>query len=186
MSEIYPVDDLIWNNKNATLSLRASLLELPQLSRKKCTALLDNLENLGIHDTTRISQLLGIHFAYDSPWSTLTVGELKAMVHLANKKHEDGLNWSNWCVEHAGLPVKRVRLFRLVVDLIQFAQNGFDDKQFTSGLRRFYSEAEIVEAKRIVSGETTFPGLNFGADWLAVSPEHADLVNFYFKINILK
>ena len=43
MSEIYPIDDLVWNNKTTGAALRPQLLQLKQMSIDELTTLFETL-----------------------------------------------------------------------------------------------------------------------------------------------
>ena len=186
MSEIYPVDDLVWNNKGTGAQLRPYLLQLPEMNRKKLQQFLKLLDTLGLGDQQLISHIIGVLFDEKSNWATLRIGELKALVLLALGKKEEAADWCSWCLEYGALPEERMRLYRLLLSLLNFARVEDDINDYSRSLRFFYQEKELHEAIAIVTGTVKFPGLNFAKTWTAISAEHKNLLQIYQRMNGIK
>jgi ribosomal protein S12 methylthiotransferase accessory factor len=186
MSEIYPIDDLVWNNKGTGALLRPHLLRLPDMNPKELSKLLDLLETLGLSEQQLVSHTIGILFDEHSNWATLRIGELKAMILLALNKRDKALDWCLWCLDYGALPEKRKRLYRLLQSLLNFHRAGDDARDFGGSLCLFYQQQELNEAASIVNGTTTFPGLNFGRTWTEISSEHKNLLKIYERVNTIK
>jgi len=186
MSEIYPVDDLIWNNKNSGSSIRSQLLRLPQMNRVELEYFLDILEELNRGEQHLISDLTGVLFDTDSAWHTLSVGELKALILLALGHGDDALVWCSWCHDHGNLPQHRRKLFRLLVTLLNFNKPGINFSDYREGLGLYYGEEDISEAQAVISGNIKFPGLMFADSWLEISREHDNLVKLYRELDEVK
>ncbi|MFZ3154246.1 OsmC domain/YcaO domain-containing protein, partial [Pseudomonas sp.] len=88
-SEIYPVEDLIWDNTNKALLFRADILNLHSLNDRGLKSLLRYLENSDVDDYTDITTLIGIEFDDNTVWGQLTILELKLLIQLALKKFDD-------------------------------------------------------------------------------------------------
>lgn len=188
MSEIYPIDDLIWNNRAAGSSLRADLLRLPAMTRTELADFLDRLETLNFNDHQLVASCIGILFdeKHQSAWAGLRFGELKAMLHLAMNNREEAAEWCDWCLDHATLSGERRRLYQLLRSLHGFIQAGDDMDDYSEGLRLFYGEQEIDRARTILSGRITFSGLQFGRTWKEISTEHRTLLQLYEKLHDIK
>ena len=87
-SEIYPVEDLIWDNTNKALAFRADILNLHRLDDRSLKSLLKRLEEGELDDYTDIVTLIGIEFDENTVWGQLTVLELKLLIQLALKQFE--------------------------------------------------------------------------------------------------
>ncbi|MDO9024305.1 OsmC domain/YcaO domain-containing protein, partial [Zwartia sp.] len=87
-SEIYPIEDLIWDNTNQALLFRADILNLHSLDDTQLSALLERLENNELDEYGDIATLIGIEFDENTPWGQLTVLELKLLIQLALKRFE--------------------------------------------------------------------------------------------------
>ncbi|TKB25754.1 30S ribosomal protein S12 methylthiotransferase accessory protein YcaO [Desulfopila sp. IMCC35006] len=186
MSEIYPVDDMVWNNKGSGAALRPSLLRLTEMNQRELTRLFTLLETLGLSDEQLISQTIGVLFDEQSPWGTLRIGELKALLLLALGRKEEAFGWCSWCIDYGALPAARTRLYRLLQSLLDFHRTGADIHDFTASLTLFYRENELHEAISIVNGTTRFPGLNFAGSWPEISAEHKNMLQIYNKIHSIK
>ena len=186
MSEIYPIDDLVWNNKGTGALLRPYLLRLPEMNLKELSELFDLLETLGLSEQQLVSQTIGVLFDEDTNWATLRIGELKAMILLALNKRDEALDWCMWCLDYGALPDKRKRFYRLLQSLLNFQLAGNDVNDFGGSLRFFYQEKELQEATSIVDGTTTFPGLKFGRTWAEISSEHKKILDIYQRVNAIK
>ncbi len=186
MSEIYPIDDLIWNNKGTGALLRPYLLRLDEMNIDELNELFDFLETLGLSDDLLLSQALGILFDEDSIWATLRIGELRALILLAMGDKEGALEWCSWCLDFGQLPDKRKRFYRLLQTLLNFHLGGKDMANYSSGLSLFYKEEEIVEAQSVINGTRRFPGLVFGKSWSEFSSEHKNLLKIYERVNSFK
>ncbi len=186
MSEVYPIDDLLWNNKGTGAQLRPYLLRLPVMDDMELNALFEKLEILGLSDQLLLSHIIGVLFDEGSSWASLRIGELKALILLALKKQEEALEWCGWCLEYAGLPEQRKRLFRLLQALLNFHLAGQTLADYGHGLRLFYLEEEIRKAELIAEGTARFPGLNFAESWREVSSEQKKLLAIYQRVNGLK
>ncbi len=88
-SEIYPVEDLIWDNTNKALAFRADILNLHSLNIVRLKSLLKRLEACEVDDYTDITTLIGIEFDDNTVWGQLTILELKLLINLAVKRFEN-------------------------------------------------------------------------------------------------
>ena len=88
-SEVYPVEDLVWDNTKKALLFREDILNLHTLDDASLEALLDRLENNELDDYGDIATLIGIEFDENTDWGQLTVMELKLLIHLALQQFEE-------------------------------------------------------------------------------------------------
>ncbi len=186
MSEIYPIDDLIWGNKTTGAALRPLLLRLKQMSIDELKSFSEYLEDLGLNDQQPISDLIGVVFEEDSTWFSLRLGELKAMLALATGNLAKAAQWSRW-LQHAGfLPAPRQLLYRAIIDLIHFEMTDENPADYLSALKHFFGDSLVARAQQIISGELTFSGLKFAGSWEEISPAHNKLLRIYKKLRPLK
>jgi ribosomal protein S12 methylthiotransferase accessory factor len=83
MSEIYPVEELEWENNSVGNLVRPSLLHLQDLPENESAKLLEILLDLELADELPITTLIGLAADTGTAWSDLRVGELKALLGLA-------------------------------------------------------------------------------------------------------
>jgi ribosomal protein S12 methylthiotransferase accessory factor len=88
-SEIYPVEDLIWDNTNKALLFREDILNLHRLDDEALEALLERLENNELDEYSDIASLIGIEFDENTDWGQLTVLELRLLINLALNEFEE-------------------------------------------------------------------------------------------------
>jgi hypothetical protein len=88
-SEVYPVEDLIWDNTNKALLFREDILNLHCLDDASLSALLDRLENNELDEYADIATLIGIEFDENTEWGQLTVLELKLLIHWPLQQLEE-------------------------------------------------------------------------------------------------
>ncbi len=185
-SEIYPLDDLLYNNRSAGSVLRSDLLQLPCLDKRQLSAFLNRLEELGLNDHELLSQIIGIVFDEDSAWATLRVGELKALLLLAMQKHQEALHWCLWSLDHADLPALRQRMYRLLHTLLAFKLADQKTSDYSDTLSLLYTKEELKAGEDIVYGRSKFPGLVFASSWSEIAREHNKLLRIYGRINQIK
>ncbi|MEC8081271.1 MAG: OsmC domain/YcaO domain-containing protein, partial [Pseudomonadota bacterium] len=88
-SEVYPADDLIWDNTNKALLFREDILNIHSLDDEALEALLERLEESELDNYNDIRTLIGVEFDENTPWGQLDVGELKLLLFLALQMHEE-------------------------------------------------------------------------------------------------
>jgi len=88
-SEIYPVEDLVWDNTNKALAFREDILNLHRLDDARLEALLERLEGCEVDDYTDITTLIGVEFDDNTVWGQLTILELKLLINLALRRFEE-------------------------------------------------------------------------------------------------
>ncbi|KJR96973.1 MAG: hypothetical protein VR65_26440 [Desulfobulbaceae bacterium BRH_c16a] len=186
MSEIYPIDDLVWNNRASGAALRTDLLSLPEMKQPELVDFLDRLERMGFNDHQLVASCIGILFNDHAAWSALRFGELKALLHLAMNNREEAGEWCGWCLDHTPLSPERRRLYQLLHTMLGFPLAGQNIDDYGEGLRLFYNEQEIQEARGIVEGKITFPGLKFGRSWKEISADHQNLLGLYENLHDIK
>ena len=186
MSEIYPVDDLIWNNRNNGSTIRRQLLHLPNLNADELSDVLDTLESMNLGEQYRISDLIGVLFDGDSAWYSLSVGELRALLYLALERYEDAYQWCNWCCDHGNLKQPRQTLFRLLATILGLILHEGNISSYTNGLQLYFKEEEIREAERIIAAKIKFPGLTFAYSWQELSAQHANMLKLYDRLGEVK
>ena len=186
MSEIYPVDDLVWSNKVTGTSLRSRLLQLNTMSVAELQAFTEELEELGLSDQHSISDAIGVLFEEGTAWHSLRVGELKSMLALAVGDLEEAGPWCSWCGSFDFLPVARQTLYRALCDLIDLDLAGESQEAYFASLSLFYDEAVLADALELVAGISSAHGLTFADSWEEISPVHKKLLGIYNRLHSLK
>jgi len=80
MSEIYPVDDLEFDNNSVGNASREAILNLTALDDEECADLLDTLNESALADQRPLAAAIGLAAGAGSFWSDLRLGELKTLL----------------------------------------------------------------------------------------------------------
>ena len=91
VSEIYPFEDLVWDNNNSAVELREALLNIKALDEADLNTVWDFFEDAEYNDGQVLSELIGVVADPNTVWSELRVGELKAMLALSLGMKEEAL-----------------------------------------------------------------------------------------------
>ncbi|MCK5884669.1 MAG: YcaO-like family protein [Bacteriovoracaceae bacterium] len=89
MSEIYPFDDLAFNNCNGGKWVRPHVLSLHSLDKDKSIELLEQLDEIQTAPSQSISALIGLLPDEGSGWDKLSVSEVKVSVMIKNNMFDE-------------------------------------------------------------------------------------------------
>lgn len=177
LSEIYPLDDLEWENNSAGNAVRQDVARLPDLSAEECAALLARLDELGQDDMRPVAALIGLAPDPGSHWESLRVGELRLLLALAAGDHEQATEFSQWVGQIDALPGAHAALYRCVHALLGLAP----EDQGETALCLLFGERTLLTARRMLAGEDCFASLGkLGQDFEA-SRLHQALLAAYRK-----
>ena len=183
-SEIYPIEDLIWDNTNKALLFRNDILNLHLLSDASLSALLDRLENNELDEYGDIATLIGIEFDENTPWGQLTVLELKLLIHLALKQLEEAHELVGAFLQYNDNTVER-RLFYQALDAVLQITLA-DDLQINDyiiNLRRMYGDERMDAVIGSVGGSVRFYGLTPTSLRLEGLDRHHRMIDSYRKLH---
>ena len=93
MSEIYPVDDLLWNNKNEGIFFRDDILGLKKSNVTQRSNLLRKIENANLNNNQLVSEFIGMFPDGKSGSDDLKIGELKILLALSIKNPQRALDY---------------------------------------------------------------------------------------------
>ena len=183
-SEVYPVDDLIWDNTNKALLFRADVLNLHRLDNKSLEALLDRLENNELDDYLDIATLIGIEFDDNTVWGQLTVMELKLLIHLALQQLEEAHDLVGTFLQYNDNTVER-RLFYQALNVVLEVTLGEDLvlEDYELNFRRMFGEERMDAAIGSVDGRIRFHGLTPTSLQLETLDRHQRLLDSYKKLH---
>ncbi len=191
MSNIYPSDDLIYANNNMGMDWREILLDLPHFHHDKETyqELLDELDEQGIDDLTRVREFIGIVAEKGSAMQTLRIGELKSMLHLALGNLEEALDWANWTANMNGsvFSAERNNYYRCLIQSIElFLDKNREPAQYRSVFEKMYGSQAVEFAWNAINGGNPFNGLTASDEALENMVAHQKLLNAYRKLQKAK
>jgi len=183
-SEIYPVEELVWDNHNKALLYRTDILNLHSLSDQGLKKLCQNLEESELDDYTLISELIGVAFDEADAWGRLTIGELKGLIYLALQDFEEAKNQVDMFVAFNDSTPKRRTFYQILSALIEIElDQSLDHKDYTASLTLMYGEELLKEASMTLQNNNRFPGLIPTDENLKGLDKHLALIESYRKLH---
>lgn len=179
MSEIYPVDDLAWENNSSGNALRPAILNLPALDDDACTALLDTLNSGGFDDQRLVRELIGLAADPGTLWEDLRVGELKTLLALAcgdDAAIREGLEW---VFHFAQIDDARRRVYRCIDVLIRLDEGGRD---CGNALELLFDAGTLATARALLADTQRFFAIAAPRENLAGCGMHQRLLDAYQKV----
>jgi ribosomal protein S12 methylthiotransferase accessory factor len=183
-SEIYLVEDLIWDNTNKALLFREDILNLHSLDKKALKKLLKRLEDSDLDDYTEISTLIGIEFDDNTVWGQLTILELKLLIALALNKFEDAKEWVESFLQYNTNTVERGLFYQcLNVVLEVLLDDELELADYEANFRRMFGAARMEAVMGSIEGSVRFFGLTPTSMNLEGLDRHLRLIDSYKKLH---
>ncbi|MDI1362472.1 30S ribosomal protein S12 methylthiotransferase accessory factor YcaO [Methylotenera sp.] len=184
MSEIYPVEELEWENNTVGNLVRPFALRLQDLQQEESAELLETLLDLDLADELPVTTLIGLCADAGTTWVDLRAGELKTLAALAAGDIDNILDGCAWIAQFNELPPARAKVYRCIANLVQIEEeleNG-DTALFEANLALMYGKDTLAQAQRLVNQEEQYFGLgNLGAN-MEASKMHQQLLAAYRKV----
>lgn len=183
-SEIYPVEDLIWDNTNKALLFRADILNLHTLDAASLEALLDRLENNELDEYGDIATLIGIEFDENTDWGQLTVMELKLLIHLALQQFEEAHELVGAFLQYNDNSLARGLFYQaLNVVLEVLLDDALEMEDYETNFRKMFGNDRMDAVLGSVDGSVRFYGLMPTSMKLEGLDRHHRLIDSYRKIH---
>jgi ribosomal protein S12 methylthiotransferase accessory factor len=183
-SEIYPVEDLIWDNTNKALAFRADILNLHRLTDARLKALLKRLEDSDLDDYTDIITLIGIEFDENTAWGQLTILELKLLINLALKQFEAAHELVGSFLQYNENTVERGLFYQaLNVVLEVLLDDDLELDDYVVNFRRMFGDARMDAVLGSADGSVRFFGLTPTSMELEGLDRHRRLIDSYKKLH---
>ncbi|MDE2430988.1 MAG: YcaO-like family protein [Burkholderiales bacterium] len=178
MSEIYPVEDLEWENNSIGNQIRPALVRLNDLSNDECAELLAELQTMNLNDERPLWEILGLAIPVGTAWKQLRIGELKTLLALAIGDTEAILEGCDWIHHFNDLSRDRRLVYRCIESILKLE----DKENFLRPLILLYGEETFRQAEALLDGSERFFGLTeLGAD-MQGSAMHQTLLAAYDKL----
>ena len=183
-SEIYPVEDLIWDNINKALLFRADILNLHSLNDRGLKSLLRNLENSDVDDYTDITTLIGVEFDDNTVWGQLTILELKLLIHLALKKYDDAKELVEMFLQYNDNTVERGLFYQALNAALEVQlDDELEMSNFEPNFRRMFGNERMDAVLGSLDGSVRFYGLTPTNMQLEGLDRHLRLIESYKKLH---
>ncbi len=183
-SEIYPVEDLVWDNTNKAISFREDILNIHALDDEQLAELVERLEESEEDNYSEIRTLIGIEFDENTVWGQLTILELKILVYLALQQHEEALEHVQDFLQYNDNTVERGLFYQAmnaVLEILLDDELQLDD--FIVNLQRMFGDEVMNNVVGSVSGEVRFCGLTKASMKLEGLDKHLRLIESYRKLH---
>lgn len=178
VSEIYPVEELEFENNSIGNLIRPALARLPELTDEECAELFDLIVELELADDRLVPVLIGLAPDADSPWTDLRVGELKLLLALAIGDDDAIQEGCTWIAQYGQRGEVRLKVYRCIADLAQL--DG--PRLFESALALMYGRETLEQAFALFNQDERFFGLTKLGDNFEGSAIHQRLLEAYRKV----
>jgi len=178
MSEIYPVEDLEWENNSVGNRIRPALVRLHDLGDAEMAELLSELQTLNLNDERPLWEILGLAIPLGTVWKQLRIGELKTLLSLAIGDEEATREGCDWIHHYAQMEPAR----RLVYRCIESLMNLGDITGHRRALDLMYGAGTVTQAQRLLERSEKFFGLDTLGGDMQGSAMHQTLLAAYDKL----
>ena len=186
MSDIYPVDDLVWNNNNEGALFREEILSLKQLDEPQWQSILTRLDEGGYNDYQRVAEFIGIAPDPGTTWASLRIGELKAMLCLA-LKNDEALDWVNWSIHIDQLDDDSTRFYLCLQALLEISIDTEQQlEDYIDSFKLMFDENTLTNCHDVITGKENFFGLHSPGLSLDGFVTHNKLLDGYRKLHQAK
>ncbi|WP_315383629.1 OsmC domain/YcaO domain-containing protein [Microvirgula aerodenitrificans] len=186
-SEIYPVEDLVWDNTNKALAFRADILNLHRLDDAALAALLNRLEDSEVDEYTDIITLIGVEFDENTNWGQLTVLELKLLINLALKQFDEAHDLAGAFLQYNDNTVERGLFYQaLHVVLEVLLDDDLELADYEVNFRRMFGNPRMDAVMGSVDGSVRFFGLTPTGMNLDGLDRHQRLIDSYKKLHMAR
>ncbi|WP_433884676.1 OsmC domain/YcaO domain-containing protein [Pseudomonas vranovensis] len=183
-SEIYPVDDLIWDNTNKALFFREDILNLHRLDDEQLQSLVERLEESELDDYTDITTLIGVEFDDNTAWGQLTILELKLLIHLALQQFEPAKELVETFLQFNDNTVERGLFYQAVNVVLEVAMDDeLELADYEANFRRMFGNSRMDAVLGSVDGSVRFHGLMPTSMKLEGLDRHQRLIDSYKKLH---
>ena len=183
-SEIYLVEDLIWDNTNKALSFREDILNLHRLDDEQLEALVERLEECELDDYTEITTLIGIEFDDNTVWGQLTILELKLLIYVALQQFEEAKELVETYLQYNTNTVERGLFYQCMnVVLEVMLDEELELEDYLTNFRRMFGDTRMDAVLGSVDGSVRFYGLTPTSMKLEGLDRHLRLIESYKKLH---
>lgn len=186
-SEVYPVDDLIWDNTNKALYFREDILNLHRLDDGQLQSLVERLEESELDHHGDIITLIGVEFDENTAWGQLTILELKLLIHLALNQLDEALELVEEFLQFNDNTVERGLFYQATAAVLEVVLD--DDLQlsdFEHNFRRMFGDERMDAAIGSVDGSVRFHGLTPTSMQLEGLDKHQRMIDSLKKLHVTR
>ena len=183
-SEVYPVEDLVWDNTNMALEFREDILNLHRLSEDELADLVQRLEEAELDVYMTIVTLTGIEFDENTVWGQLTILELKLLIYLALGELEEAQELVEMFLQFNDNTVERGLFYQAMNAALEATLNEeleLDD--YLYNFRRMFGDEVMDAVVGSINGTVRFFGLEETGMDLRGLDRHLKMIESYKKLH---
>ena len=183
-SEVYPVEDLIWDNTNKALLYREDILNIHSLSDEQLAELVQRLEDSQLDNYIDIISLIGIEFDENTVWGQLTIIELKLLIYLALGALEEAQELVEAFLQYNDNTVARRLFYQAMSAVLEIAlDEELEIEDYLHNFTRMFGDEVITNVIGSINGDVKFYGLTKTSMALEGLDKHLRLIESYKKLH---
>ena len=183
-SEVYPVEDLIWDNTNKSLLFRSDVLNLHSLDDDALEALLERLDDNELDEYGDIATLIGVEFDENTPWGQLTTLELKLLINLALEQFEEAKELVEAFLQYNDNSLERGLFYQALNVVLEVElDDDLELEDYVVNFRRMFGDARMDAVLGSMDGSVRFYGLTPTSMKLEGLDRHERLIDSYKKLH---
>lgn len=183
-SEVYPVEDLIWDNTNKSLLFRSDVLNLHSLDDAGLEALLERLDDNELDEYGDIATLIGVEFDENTPWGQLTTLELKLLINLALQQFEEAKELVEAFLQYNDNSLERGLFYQALNVVLEVElDDDLELEDYVVNFRRMFGDDRMDAVLGSMDGSVRFHGLTPTSMKLEGLDRHERLIDSYKKLH---
>lgn len=160
ISEVYPIEDLIYNNNNHGKAIRDMVLNFKDYDAEDIMIEIEQLE-----DSLNMEKYIGVIFE-----ENFNLLEFKAQIYFELKEIDEALE----ILEYADN-----KLGHIIVELARMEDLGLDFSEYEEALYNIYGKEKVLKALKVLDADETFINVKLHQDYY-------NMLNLYDKLDIKK
>ena len=183
-SEVYPVEDLIWDNTNKALKYREDILNLHSLDEDQLADLVERLEDSQLDNYIDIITLIGVEFDENTVWGQLTILELKLLIYLALGDLEATMELVETFLQFNDNTVERGLFYQAMhATLVVALNDDLEIEDYIHSFTRMFGQEVMDAVVGSINGDVMFYGLTPTNMQLEGLDRHQRLIDSYKKLH---
>ncbi|PHI38988.1 OsmC domain/YcaO domain-containing protein [Pseudoalteromonas sp. GCY] len=183
-SEVYPAEDLIWDNTNKALQYREDILNIHSLDDEALANLVERLEDSQLDNYIDIITLIGVEFDENTVWGQLTILELKILIYLALGDIEAAIELVETFLQFNDNTVERGLFYQAMHATLEVAlDEELEMEDYIHNFTRMFSKDVMDAVIGSINGDVKFYGLTPTNMKLEGLDKHLRLIDSYKKLH---
>ncbi|AZZ96510.1 OsmC domain/YcaO domain-containing protein [Pseudoalteromonas sp. R3] len=183
-SEVYPAEDLIWDNTNKALQYREDILNIHSLEDEALADLVNRLEESQLDNYIDIITLIGVEFDENTVWGQLTILELKILIYLALGDIEAAIELVETFLQYNDNTVERGLFYQAMHATLEVAlDEELEIEDYIHSFTRMFGKEVMDAVIGSINGDVKFYGLTPTNMQLEGLDKHLRLIDSYKKLH---